>query len=266
VDGAGPHHLDGHALAQPTVDDPDQHDDAQVGIVPAIYEQGLERRRLVALRGRQAMHDGFQHLVDAEPGLRRDLHRLRGIEPDHLLDLFLDAVGLGRRQVDLVEDGHDLVICVERLVDVGERLRLDALRRVDDEERTLAGGKRARNFVGEIDVPGRVHQVQDIILPVPRLVFEAHGLRLDGDAALLLDVHRVEHLLRHVAERDGPGLLDEAVRKRRLAVIDMRDDREVANVVDGVRGHGARGAALARIARRLGAGAHWITKIGLQRR
>jgi hypothetical protein len=33
--------------------------------------------------------------------------------------------GLGGGQVDLVEDRHDLVIRVDGLVDIGERLRLD---------------------------------------------------------------------------------------------------------------------------------------------
>ncbi len=46
-----------------------------------------------------------------------------GIEADHVLDLLLDAVGLGSGQVDLVEDGHDFVAGIERVIDVGKRLR-----------------------------------------------------------------------------------------------------------------------------------------------
>ena len=89
-----------------------------------------------------------------------------GVEADHVLDLLLDALGLGGGQVDLVEDRHDLVVGVERLVDVGERLRLDALGCVDHEQRALAGGERARHLVGEIDVAGRVDQVEDVGLAV----------------------------------------------------------------------------------------------------
>ena len=133
--------------------------------------------------------------VDAEAGLGRDQDRVGGVEPDHVLDLLLDLVGLGRRQVDLVEDRHDLVVVVERLVDVGERLRLDALRGVDDQQRTLAGGEAAVDLVGEIDVAGGVDQVEDVVLAVARMVVQAHGLRLDGDAALALDIHGIEHLL-----------------------------------------------------------------------
>ena len=53
-----------------------------------------------------------------------------------------------------------------RVVDVGERLRLDALGGVDDQERALDGGERAGDFVGEVDVAGRVDQVEDVGLAV----------------------------------------------------------------------------------------------------
>ena len=139
-----------------------------------------------------------------KPGLGRDQDRIGGIEPDHVLDLLLHLVGLGRRQIDLVEHRHDLVIVVERLVDVGERLRLDALARVDHQERALAGGEAAVDLVGEVDMAGRVDQVEDVVLAVARAVVEPHGLRLDGDAALALDVHGIEHLIDHFARRSSP--------------------------------------------------------------
>ena len=172
------------------------------------------------------------------PGLGGDQHGVGGVEADHVLDLLLDAVGLGRRQVDLIENGDDLVAGVERLIDIGERLRLDALAGVDDEQRALAGVQRTRHLIGEIDVAGRVHQIEDIGLSVLGLVVETHRLRLDGDAALALDVHRVEHLLDHVALGDRAGLLDQPVGERRFAVIDVGDDGEIADIVDVMAGHG----------------------------
>ncbi len=77
---------------------------------------------------------------------------------------------------------------------------------------------------------GRVHEVELIGLAVPGLVGEAHGLRLDGDAALALDIHAVEHLLAHLAHLEPAAGLDQPVGKRRFAVIDMRDDREIADM------------------------------------
>jgi len=49
-------------------------------------------------------------------------------------------VGVG--QVDLVDDGNDLEVVLEGLVDIGERLRLDALSRVDDQQCAFARGER----------------------------------------------------------------------------------------------------------------------------
>ena len=183
----------------------------------------------VALGRRQALDDGFEHGFDVEAGLGRDADGVGGVDADHVLDLLLDAVGVGGRQVDLVEDGQDLEIVVERLIDVGERLRLDALGGVDHQDRALAGGERARHLVGEVDVAGRVHQVELIGLAVLGLVVEAHGLRLDGDAALALDVHRVEDLLLHLAVGDVAAQLDQPVGQGRLAVVDVGDDREIAD-------------------------------------
>ena len=84
----------------------------------------------------------------------------RGIEPDHILDLLADALGLGGRQVDLVEDRDDLVIVVDRLIDIGERLRLDALARIDHQQRAFAGRQAADHLIGEVDMAWRVDQVE----------------------------------------------------------------------------------------------------------
>ena len=46
---------------------------------------------------------------------------------------------------------------------------------------------------------GRVDQVEDVVLAVAGRVVQPHRLRLDGDAALALDVHGIEHLRRHLA-------------------------------------------------------------------
>ena len=82
-------------------------------------------------------------------------------------------LGLGGGQVDLVDDRHDLMVVLDRLVDVGERLRLDALRRVDDQQRAFAGGEAAADFIGEVDVAGRVHQVELVGLAVRGLPLRA---------------------------------------------------------------------------------------------
>ncbi|MCY1552518.1 hypothetical protein D9M68_889180 [compost metagenome] len=57
------------------------------------------------------------------------------------------------------------------------------------------------------------------------------GLRLDGDAALTLDFHRVEDLRRHFAVRQSAAALDQAIGQGRFAVIDVGNDGEVADML-----------------------------------
>ena len=170
--------------------------------------------------------------MDAGPGLGGGEDGVRRVEADDVLDLLADAFGLGGGQVDLVQDRHDLVIVVDGLVDVGERLGLDALARIHHQDRAFAGRQRPRDLVGEVHVAGRVHQVQDIGLAIVSLVGQAHGLGLDGDPALALDLHVVEHLFSHLALGERAGLLDQPVRQRGFAVVDVGDDGKIADVVE----------------------------------
>jgi hypothetical protein len=46
------------------------------------------------------------------------------------------------------------MVVLDRLVDVGERLRLDALRRVHHQQRAFAGGEAPADLIGEVDMAG----------------------------------------------------------------------------------------------------------------
>jgi hypothetical protein len=197
--GAAGHELDVLALADRAVDDADQDDDAEIGVVPAVDEHRLQRRGAVALGRRDAGDDRFQHLADADAGLGGGEHRVVGGEADDVLDLLADLVGLGGGQVDLVDDGHDLMVVLDRLVHVGQRLRLDALAGVHDQQRPLARRQTSRNFIREVDVTRRIHEVQRIALPI-----QPHRLRLDRDPPLLLDVHVIKDLAGHLALGQPP--------------------------------------------------------------
>ena len=115
-------------------------------------------------------------------------------------------------------------------VGVGERLRLDALRRVHDEHRALARGERAGDLIVEVDVAGGVDQVERVLFPVLRGIENLHGAGLDGDAALALEIHVVEQLALHLSRAHGVALFEQAVRQRGLAVVDVRDDGKVADM------------------------------------
>jgi hypothetical protein len=72
--------------------------------------------------------------------------------------------------------------------------------------------------------------MQLVGLAVLRLVEHADGLGLDSDAPFAFEVHRVEQLCPHLALGDGVGELEDAIGQGRLAVVDVGDDREVADV------------------------------------
>ena len=118
---------------------------------------------------------------------------------------------------------------VQRQVEVGQGLRLDALGGVDQQHGTLAGLQRARHLVGEVDVARRVDQVQDVFL-IADFPGQPHILRLDGDAAFPLDVHPVQVLRAHVPVCDDAGELQHPVGQRGFAVVDVGDDAEVPNL------------------------------------
>src|SRR5436853_6594347 len=80
-------------------------------------------------------------------------------------------------------------------------------------------------------MPGSIDKIQVVGLSVARSVLQRRGLRLDRDATLTLQIHRIEHLLRHFALRQPAAALDETVCKRRLAVIDMGNARKIADLL-----------------------------------
>ena len=86
---------------------------------------------------------------------------------------------------------------------------------------------------------GGVDQVENIVLAVAGVIFEPDRVGLDGDAALALDVHGIEHLVDHLALGQRAGHLDQPVGQRRLAMVDMGDDGKVTDMGARRVGHGA---------------------------
>ena len=147
--------------------------------------------------------------------------------------LFGDAGHVGVDHVDFVRHGEDGEVLFEGEVKRGDGLRLDALRGVHEEERAVARGERSRDFKGEIRVARGVDEVEEV--PAVRagaVVEQGHGLGFDGDAARALDGEAVEVLFA-AAGRDRAGELHEAVGEGGFAVVDVRDDGEGADVLEG---------------------------------
>ena len=205
------------------VEDAYRADDAAVRVVVRVEDQRTQRRVGVAVRLRDARHDRVEELGHTLAGLRGDSENLVARDPEDALDLRRTALGLRRGQVDLVERGDDREIRLQRGEAVRERLRFDPLARVDQQHGALAGSQAPRHLVPEVDVARRVDQVEDVVLPG-----EPDVLSLDRDAPLPLEIHRVEVLRPHVPGIDRPTELENPVRERGLAVVDVGDDRERA--------------------------------------
>ena len=227
--GAGGHQADLVLRTERAVDDAHEHHHADVVVEPGVDDEGLELGVRIALRRRNVAYDALKDVVDAHAGLGRAGNRVRRVDADHVLDFLGGRIGVRALKVHLVEDGEHGHAEVDGGVAVRNRLGLDALRSVDDEQRAFARGERTAHFIGEVDVPRSVDEVEFVDLAVLGLVLEGGGLRLDRDAAFTLEVHAVEHLGAHFAVGKTAAALDQAVGERRLAVVNVGDDREVAD-------------------------------------
>ena len=172
-------------------------------------------------------------------GLGADQDCARGVETDRAFDHFLCALNVSAGQIDLVDDRNNFQPVVDGEIGIGQRLRFHSLGGVHDQQRAFTGSQRTRDFVGKVDVPRGVDQVELVGLAILRGVHHADGVRLDGDAALALQVHGVEHLGLHLARGQRPGQLQQAVRQRRFSVVNMCNDRKIANKC-GVHGCGGQ--------------------------
>ena len=172
------------------------------------------RARHPALLGR-AVEDGKVELLVG--GVER------GEEIEDLVDdLARPRVGL----VDLVDADDRLQADLQRLADHELGLRHRPFGRVDQHDRAVDHRQDALDLAAEIGVAGRVDDVDAHVLPHDR-----GRLGENGDAALALEVVRIHDPLGDalvVAER--ARLLQEPVDERRLAVVDVGDDGDVAKL------------------------------------
>ena len=144
----------------------------------------------------------------------------------HLVD---DLAGPRVRLVDLVDADDRLQPDLQRLADDELGLRHRPFGRVDQHDRAVDHRQDPLDLAAEIGVAGGVDDVDADVLPDHR-----GRLGENGDAALALEVVRIHHPLGDalvVAER--ARLLQEAVDQRRLAVVDVGDDGDVAKLQHG---------------------------------
>ena len=173
---------------------------------PALLGRAVEDREVELLVGGVERREQVEHLVD-----------------------HLDRARVGA--VDLVDHDDRLEPHLERLRHHELGLRQRTLGGVDQHQRAVDHVEDALDLAAEIGVAGRVDDVDAGVVPEDR-----RRLGEDGDAALALEIvgiHRALGDLLVLAE--GAGLLQQAVDQRGLAMVDMGDDRDVAQVHKGFR-------------------------------
>jgi hypothetical protein len=117
----------------------------------------------------------------------------------------------------------------ERLAQHEARLGLRAVGGIHDEQHAVDHVHDTLDLAAEIRVAGGVHDVDVVIL-----VFEGGVLRANRDALFALEIHRVHEALDlglGLVGAEGAGLFEEAVDERGLAVVDVRDDRDVSDML-----------------------------------
>ena len=84
---------------------------------------------------------------------------------------------------------------------------------------------------------GCINKIELIDLTTSGGVIECDALRLDGNAALSLQIHGIEHLFGHLSIRQTATVLNKPIGQRRLAMIYVSNDGKIANVTQV--GHGS---------------------------
>ncbi len=178
------------------------------------------------------------HRREARPGVgvddgKLDLGRVSVLVEEQLVDLVDDLADARVGPVDLVHDEDHGQPALQRLAQHEPRLRQRPLARVDQQQHPVHHRQAALHLATEIGVARRVDDVD-----LDSVVAHRGVLGEDRDPPLALEpgVHHPVDLLLVRGER--AGLAQHRVDQRRLAVVDVRDDGDVADVgADGV-GHG----------------------------
>ena len=169
------------------------------------------------------------------------LHRpafLGGGVEHRKLKLFFSGVERGEQVEGLVQHPVRAAVGLVDLVDQHDRadaegqclgqhelgLRHRAFSGVDQQHHTVNHRQDALDLTAEVGVPGGVDDVDTGVLPLDR----GH-LGEDGDAALALDVVGVHSAFSHaLVLAELAGLFQQAIHQRGLTMVNVRDDRDVA--------------------------------------
>ena len=148
-----------------------------------------------------------------------------GVDAKLALDLLAQLERVARFAIHLVDEGEDGNVAQGADAEQLARLRLDALRAVDDHDRAVCRHERAVGILGEVLMARSVENVDAVAA-----VLELHDGGGHGNAALLFDLHpvggrRAGALALDLAGlRDGPAVEQKLFGQRGLTGVGVRND------------------------------------------
>jgi len=201
---------------------------------------------VVAVEVERLHLDEIDDALEVRLGADGELHE-DGVVLELLAKLLADADRVAAGAVALVDEGDARHLVAVHLPVDGDRLRLDAAHRAENEHRAVEDAQRTLHLDGEVDVPWGVDDVDEVVLPLA-----VGGRGGDGDSALLLQFHEVHGCARAVLALhlvngvDARRVEEHALGQRGLARVDVGGNADVSDALD-VLTHGGPRAAPTRL-------------------
>ena len=136
-------------------------------------------------------------------------------------------LGVGAGAVNLVHNDHDRKACLDGMAKHEARLGHGALESIDKKQRAVRHLEHALDLATEVSMARGVDDVD-----LHALVLDGDVLRQNGDAALALLIVGVKHALFDLLVlAEGISRTQKLVDKRRLTMVDVGDNRDIADVL-----------------------------------
>ena len=193
-----------------------------------VEDERLQRSLLVSLGTRNTIDHCIKYLLHSQACLSAGQDNLLVLAAKQFHYLILDLFGHRVRHVALVHHGDDFQIMFDGHIEVADSLGLHTLCGIHHQQSAFASGNASAHLVTEVHMSRSIDEIERI-LPIGTLVIHLYGMTLDGDTALALQIHVVEHL--PLGHFDGVGVFQQTVSQSALAVVDVGNDAEVPNML-----------------------------------
>ena len=219
------------ALLHASVQDAVIGDDAAERIVDAVENHRLQRGFWISFWRRDPFYDGFQNVFHPESGLSAGWDDVVHGTSDEVHDLITHHLWIGRVQIHFIEDGDDFKVVLQGQIKIRNRLSLNALRRIYDQQSPLTCCDGPGYLVAEVHVPRSIDQIEDKLLSIFGLVGHLDSVAFDGNSPLPFEVHIVQCLVLHLALSNGSSGLEQAIGQGAFPVVDVGNDAEISDVI-----------------------------------